>query len=112
MNRKERRAAKFIAEYRGKTGTPAFEAEVERDAKLSQELDAQIGDLLLRFAQSHPTADATVVGPALLRRTAMTLMIGLAMDPDDVAEFMRESALACVEDVARARAMLRQGGSS
>jgi len=75
-------------------GSPEFEAEVERDAALAQQLEQVIrARLLLPFYAQHPDTDWTCTVPALLRVAAVEVMAACpGTTPDDFAEMARELA--------------------
>jgi len=89
--------------------TPELDAEVDRDAKLAEQLFEKVrADVLLPFLARHRKAGPEVVASALLRLAALHVMAGLDMDPENfgalarhVAELEKGTATAIREDVER-----------
>ena len=118
MNRHERRRARSMHEFvasgdADKTGTPAFEPEVERDSKLALELEQHIRKATLQWLATHPNVDWTCTAPALLRMATLEIIAGApGTTPEDVGVMAAEVAKT-VEPVAvkigdQARELMRE----
>ena len=94
-------------------GTPAFEAEVERDTALTVELHQAVQEkALLPFLAEHGDVGAEIVALALLRIAAIHIMAAWGMGPMDFAELARSVADETQGDAKAVRAKAEQMGQA
>lgn len=93
-------------------GSPEFEAEVVRDARLAEEFERHMWNAILAFLNEHPDAAPESICPVLIDVAAVQTMAGTAMGPDDFAELARFQARASEGKARQIREEYRKRGRS